>query len=287
MTVRTCLITGANAGIGRAAALQLAERGHRVLLGCRDVGRGEEAAAAIREATGNPHVSVLALDVSSPRAIEAAATRLAELDVLIHNAAYFDLGYPGRGCTEDGVETTWATNVLGPVLLTERLLPLLQASPSGRVVAVSSKGLMMYPRLAVDLDDPEFAQRRFTLPAAYYQSKLAHVAWMLHLAETLRDTSVKVHGIHVTNVRIDLARYPELAWYMRWAYAIKSRFAIEPAAMAETYTWLAVDDEPGTATGGYWDRVGVTATVPRWARSPDHRRALVAYVRAQLGLSEP
>lgn len=208
-TRRRVLVTGGNAGIGLAAAEQLAAAGYDVLLGCRDAARGASAVEAIARAVPGASVSVLALDMASQASIRVAAAKVDRLDALVHNAAYFDLRAKGRTVTAEGVETTWATNHLGPALLTELLVPCLRASADARVVAVTSKGLMMFPGLAVDLDDPEFARRRFTVPRAYYPSKLAHLAWMLTQAERFRDGGPRFHGVRVTNVKIDLARYPQ------------------------------------------------------------------------------
>jgi NAD(P)-dependent dehydrogenase (short-subunit alcohol dehydrogenase family) len=278
---KTCLITGANAGIGRAAARQLVAAGHHVLIGCRDRAKGEAVAA---ELSGAGRATVLELDLASQRSIRAAAARVEVLDVLIHNAAYFDVRAPGRVETPEGVELTWATNHLGPALLTELLLPRLLAREDARVVAVTSKGLVMHPRLVVDLEDPEFRRRRFTVPRAYYHSKLAHLAWMLQLAERHRGTALLALGVRVTNVKVDLARYPGLAWPLRLAYALKSRFSISPDEMAKTYVWLATAPRDTLPTGSYWDAVDRPASVSRWAAEPEHRVALEALTRAQLGL---
>lgn len=281
-TPKTCLITGANAGIGLAAARQLAQAGHRLLLGCRDRARGEQAAHQLRLTAPGAEISVLELDMSLQRSIHEAAARVERLDVLIHNAAYFDIRAKARTETPEGIETTWATNHLGPALLTELLMPRLQESHDARVIAVTSKGLMMFPRLAVDLNDPEFKSRRFSVPRAYYQSKLAHLAWMLGQAERWRASRVHFHGVRVTNVKIDVTRYPGLAWPLRAMYAVKSAFSISPGEMARTYVWLATGEAGRTTTGGYWDRMGEVAPVSRWASSPENRAALDALSRAQL-----
>jgi NAD(P)-dependent dehydrogenase (short-subunit alcohol dehydrogenase family) len=110
---------------------------------------------------------VLEVDMSSQRSIREAAARVDHLDVLIHNAAYFDLRARARTETPEGIEITWATNGFGPVLLTQLLLPLLRKSEDARVIAVTSKGLMLFPRLAVDLDAPELKRRRFSVARAY------------------------------------------------------------------------------------------------------------------------
>ncbi len=277
---RTILITGANAGIGRAASEQLARAGHIVLLGCRNVARGEAAAAELRATVPDAKVSVLEIDLSLKTSIRSAAANIDALDVVIHNAAYFDICQKQRVLTSEGVEVTWATNYLGPALLTELLLPKMHKSVSPRVIAVASKGLMLYPRLRVDLDDPEFEHRSFSVQKAYYHSKLAHLAWMLELAE--RAAPVKVHGVRVTNVKIDTSRYPGLSWWLRAAYALKSQFSITPAEMARTYLWLAVNPAPGQETGAYWDGIKAPAAPSRWAASPANRRLLADKTRTWL-----
>ena len=173
------------------------------------------------------------------------------LDVLIHNAGNFDITQKQRCLTNEGVELTWATNHLGPVLMTDVLLPALLRAEHGRVLLVSSKGLVVYPNLRVDFLDVEFERRKFSVKKAYYQSKLAQVCYLLELAEQLSETAVSVHGIRVTVVKVDLGRYPNLPWYMRRMYTLKSAFSISPAEMAKTYTWLATAEPAGLGSGGY------------------------------------
>lgn len=285
---RRCLITGANAGIGRAAALQLASAGHQVILGCRDAQRGDAAARSIREHVENARVEVVTLDMASRRSIEAAAIAVGAVDVLIHNAAAFDISQQHRRVTAEGFEEIWATNHLGPVHLTQLLLPRLLESVDPRVIIVTSKGLAVTPWLAIQLDDVQFERRRFSVPRAYYQSKLAQLAWMVDLAESLKTTSIRVHGVRVTNVKIDLDRYPHLGRLARYAYALKSRFSITPEEMARTYVWAATASAPATpavSTGGYFDGIDRPAPLSRWALAPANRAALMALTRRQLSAS--
>ena len=284
---RCCLVTGANAGIGWAAARQLAAEGHRVLMLCRDPKRGEDAVARLRQAQPDARCELVLGDLASARSIQAVASTIDELDVLVHNAAAFDLGQKARTLSPDGIESIWATNYLGPALLTELLTPVLHRSRDARVLAVCSKGLALMPWLQVDLDDPEFSRRRFRVPHAYYQSKLAHLAWALWLAEQWRDSNVRVHAVRVGNVRIELSRYPGLAWPLRTAYAVKSRFAMTAEAMARCYTWLATSDAARQSTGGYWDAPERSAPVSPWARNAANRRALATLTASQLELLIP
>lgn len=289
MSPTTVLITGANAGIGRAAALQLAQEGHTVLMGCRNTERGEQAREAIVEATGNARVELHRVDLSLQSSIRRACDELLErhptLDAVVHNAAFFDIAQRERRLTEEGVELTWATNHLGPVLMTELLMPALRAAPQGRVITVASKGLVLYPWLKVDLDDPEFARRPFKVQRAYYQSKLAQLCWTAHRAEALRGTGVTVNGVRVTNVAIDLDRYPGLSWWKRGLYRMKRRFAMSPEEMARTYAWMATDPGPGEMTGAYVDEEQALVEMNAAARDEAHREAVVRLTYERLGLT--
>ncbi len=138
----TALVTGANRGIGREVARQLAVRGYEVLLSARD---GEQASAAAQEIAGETGASVrsLTLDVSNPASIAVAAGSVAadpgELDVLVNNAGVgLDFGTPGTEPDFDTIERTLQTNFYGAYRLTIALLPLLRASEHPRIVNVSS-----------------------------------------------------------------------------------------------------------------------------------------------------
>ena len=133
---RTAVVTGANSGIGFETARVLAERGATVILACRDVARGEAAAARI---SGPGPVATAPLDLSSLASVRAAAGQLHEryqrLDLLINNAG---LMMPPYGTTQDGFELQFGTNHLGHFALTGLLLDLLLATAGSRVVTVSS-----------------------------------------------------------------------------------------------------------------------------------------------------
>jgi NAD(P)-dependent dehydrogenase (short-subunit alcohol dehydrogenase family) len=283
----SCVITGANSGIGKQAAIQLARLGARVTLACRNEARGATALESVRAASGSDAVDLMQVDMSLRGSIREFARRFLErhdtLDVLIHNAAFFDIGQRERAVTEEGIETTWATNHIGPVLLTDLLLPALRNSDSGRVLISSSKGLVLFPRLRVDLADPEFETREFSVHKAYYQSKLAQVAYMLDLATRLEGTAITVHGIRVTNVKLDVSRYPRVSRFMLMLYAIKSRFSIGPDEMARTHTWLATSTTAAETTGMYWDAPDRPVTPSRGARDPTHRREIMELTARYVG----
>lgn len=257
MKTKTCLITGANSGIGKEAAIQLAQAGFHVIMGARNRKRGENALAEIKERANSTAVELLELDMASKESIVNASKilnqQVEKLDVLIHNAADFDIIRKKPDKTVDGIETIWATNHIGPILLTNLLLDLLMKSNQGRIITIASQGLVMSPRLTVDMNDPEFKTRKFSVPLAYYQSKLAQVMYTYWMAEQLKESAVTVNCIRVTNVKVDTNRYPDVSGFMKFLYSLKSRFSISPEEMAKTYTYLATSPELEKTTGKYFN----------------------------------
>ncbi len=258
MKQKVCIITGGNSGIGKAAAIQMAQQGHKVIIACRSQQRGAAALADIRQQANNEDVELMIVDMSLQSSIHAFAqaflARYDVLDVLIQNAAAFDIRQKQIAFTEEGVEKIWATNHVGPVLLTDLLLDALKRSEQGRIITISSKGLVTYPFLKVNLDDPEFRERKFSVQKAYYQSKQAQVMYTYWLAKMLAGTAVTANAIRVTNVQIDVdKRYPNIPTLLRKMYSLKSRFSITPEAMAKTYTYLALSPDVAQTTGKYFD----------------------------------
>lgn len=257
MNKKTCLITGANSGIGKQAAIQLAKAGFRVIIGSRNRQRGETALCEIKEISASTDIELLEIDMASKKSILDASKTLQQqfehLDVLIHNAADFDMTHKQATKSMDGVENIWATNHIGPMLLTNSLLELIKKSEQGRIITISSQGLVMHPGLTIDINDPEFNKRKFSVPKAYYQSKLAQVMYTFWLAEQLKETAITVNCIRVTNVKIDTGRYSNISPFLKFLYSIKSRFSISPEEMAETYVYLATSPELTKITGKYFN----------------------------------
>ena len=256
LTDKTILITGANSGIGRAAALQLAEQGANVVMACRSMERGEQARQQIINATGNPHVELMQLDLASRASIcqfaDAFLDQHKQLHVLIHNAANFDHTLKTPVLTEEGIETIFATNHVGTFLLTHLLLDVLKASAPSRIITVASKGLTVFPNIDIQFDNLN-GERKFSTQQAYYQSKLAQVMFTFDLAQRLSGTGVTVNCVRVTNVAIPDDRLKQMPGWLKKIYNLKRKMAITPEQQAGTYVYLAADNEAGQITGGYWD----------------------------------
>jgi NAD(P)-dependent dehydrogenase (short-subunit alcohol dehydrogenase family) len=256
---KTIMITGANSGIGKAAAVQLAQLGAQVVMVCRNQERGEQALRDVRAAANSDKVDLLLADMSRQASVRRAAAeflgRYPQLDVLIHNAANFDHRQKKPVLTEDGVETVFATNHVNIFLLTQLLLPALEKSAPSRVITVASKGLITYPFLDIEFDNLN-GERKFSLQRAYYHSKQAQVMFTFDLAERLRGTAVTVNCVRVGNVAMPDTRLDHLPAWLLKLYHLKRRFALTPEKMAETYVWLAADPSLEAVSGGYWDAPG-------------------------------
>jgi dehydrogenase/reductase SDR family member 12 len=240
---RVCLVTGANSGIGRAAATALATRGAEVWLLCRDRARGEEAVAAIRRATGNRHVHLEIVDVSHLGAVRAFAERFApaRVDVLIHNAGVLPAT---RQETPEGFELTLATNVIGPFLLTHLLHAKLAAADGARVIFVSSGG--MYAQ-RLSLDDLQWTQRPFDGVAAYAQTKRMQVILTELLARRWARAGIAVHAMHpgwadTPSVRSSIPRF----------WRVMRKRLRTPEQGADTLVWLAVAPTTALQSGQFW-----------------------------------
>jgi len=279
MKGKICIITGANAGIGLQAAIQIAGKGYHVILACRNETRGKDALDKIRKTVPSASLELGIVDMGLRESIIRFAKKITShydhLDVLIQNAAQFNIHQKKGETTSEGVETFWATNHLGPVLLTLLLRQQLEKSDDGRVLTISSKGLVAKPFLQVDLNDVEFKSRRFNVVNAYYQSKLAQMMYTNWLAEKLENTNVTANCIRVTAVKVDLSRYPDLSSFMKWVYSIKARKALSPEIMAETYTDLASSPEYRNITGKYFDEKSREINSPRYCRKRENIRAVM------------
>lgn len=253
---KNVIITGANAGIGKAAAIQLAQCGANVILGCRSMERGQQAVNEIKNSSGSKTVELMSIDLSSQRSIRAFASafekKYSRLDVLIHNAANFDQTQKQAVRTEDGIETIFATNHIGPFLLTHLLLPVLKASAPSRIITVASKGLIVYPFLDIEFDNLN-GEKKFTAQHAYYLSKQAQVMFTYALAEHLTGSSVTANCVRVTSVAIPDERLTHLPNWQRKLYEIKRSKSITAERQAETYVYLAADPAAANISGSYWD----------------------------------
>jgi NAD(P)-dependent dehydrogenase (short-subunit alcohol dehydrogenase family) len=238
MTGRTVIVTGANSGIGRAAAGALAAAGARVVLAVRDTDKGQAAAAAM-----SGEVEVRRLDLANLASVrEFAAGWEGDLDLLINNAGVMA---PPHTLTKDGFESQFGTNHLGHFALTGLLLGKLLAAPAPRVVTLSSTGHRIGK---IRFDDPQWTHG-YNNWLAYGQSKLANLMFCFELDRraTLARTSLKSMAAHPGYAATNLQFAGPARSYERWLGEIGNKLFAQSADMGALPTLYAatVEDLPG------------------------------------------
>ena len=252
-TDQVVVITGATSGLGLAAARQMAANGATVVLVGRDSAKTDRVRDELADATGSERLETVVADLSELDAVEAAAATISErhdrVDVLVHNAGALDAE---RHDTSAGIERTVAAQVIGPFLLTARLLDRLGgdtdtdtgAEPS-RVLTMSSGG--MYSA-ALDVDHLEMDAAHYKGTEQYARAKRAQVTLNELWAERLADRNVVCHAVHpgwadTPGVERSLPRFR----------TIVGPLLRTPEQGADTLVWLAADpDEPLATTGRFW-----------------------------------
>jgi NAD(P)-dependent dehydrogenase (short-subunit alcohol dehydrogenase family) len=244
---RTAVITGANSGIGFETARVLAQRGARLILGCRDPGKARDAVARIRALQPGADIDVVPLDLASLESVRAAAGQIrsggARIDMLINNAGVM---MPPYGRTADGFEMQFGINHLGHFALTGLLLDLL-TGPGSRVVTVSSN---VHRSGEINFDDLQ-SERRYRRVAGYGQSKLANLMFSYELQRRLAAAGSPVIAVaaHPGLTRTDLARY--LSPVMTAYFVVVERPFAQPAAIGALGTLRAATD-PDVRGGEYY-----------------------------------
>ena len=249
MRGKACMVTGANAGIGRATALGLARTGATVVMVCRNTDRGQEALAWVQQESGNSSVRLLLADLSSQASIHRLATDFKALypalHVLINNAGIIPRR---RILTEDGLETQFAVNHLAYFLLTALLLDVLKAGAPARIINVSSQ---LHGRAPLDFDDLQ-SERSYNRVLVYARTKLANVLHSYELARMLEGTGVTANCLHpgvvATNLLADATGLPRA---IRFAVRV---VRASPEAGARTSLYLATSTEVEGVTGKYFAR---------------------------------
>lgn len=205
---KTAIVTGANSGIGKETAVDLAKRNARVIVACRSKDRGQKAVADIQERSGNNNVYFRQLDLASFSSVHQFAAGVLsdepKIDILINNAAVFLVPYSK---TIDGVETHFSVNYLGHFLLTNLLLDRLREAPSARIINVAADIPPLVGKLTGGIDYNDInSERSYNRIKAYTQSKYAVLLYSAHLAQQLRDSRVTVSTVHPGVVRNEFGR---------------------------------------------------------------------------------
>ena len=244
---RLCLITGANSGIGLVTARELARQGMDIVMVCRNAAKGEQARQDVLAASRTKKVDLLLGDLADFGSVRKLAaevqSRYGHLDVLVNNAGLLVDKYT---TTAGGIETTFATNHLGPFLLTNLLLDLLRKGREPRIVHVSSEA----HRFARFQPDDLVAPKKYRSIVAYGNSKLANVLFSNDLARRLVSDGITSNSLHPGVVKTNFGAGTSGIFGLLSGLA--RPFLLTPEQGAETSIYLAASPEVKGRTGLYF-----------------------------------
>lgn len=282
LTGKTCVITGASAGLGRESARALASTGAHVILAARNAGALADAEAWVHAEVPHATTSTVSLELTSLAGVRAAAEAIARIapaiHVLMNNAGVM---FTPFSRTSDGFEIQFGTNHLGHFELTRRLAPQLVAADGARIVILSSDGHRLSD---IDLDDPNWERRDYDKFAAYGASKTANVLHAVELDRRLRDDGVRAYAVHPGVVATSLARHMSRDDFtmltqfepddpMQVKIDVRHDFTM-PEQGAATQVWAAVSPQLADIGSVYLADCEIRADAAPYALDSDHALAL-------------
>ncbi|RWS04722.1 retinol dehydrogenase 12-like protein [Dinothrombium tinctorium] len=246
---KTVIITGGNTGIGKETAIDLAKRGGKIILACRNAERAEKAVEEIKQASNSQNVQFYLMDLSSLRSVREATERILKnedkIDILINNAGIMMTPFAK---TVDGYESQFATNHLGHFLFTLLLMKRIKETNGAKIINVSSEGHRWSSLNFEDLN----SENNYSSLTAYANSKLANILFTRELSRRLVGTDIHVYALHPGFVDTELARSVDsrvfkyfIDFWMKW-------MAKTAKQGAQTTIYCAVDENAAKETGLYY-----------------------------------
>ncbi|NPD89038.1 MAG: SDR family oxidoreductase [Asgard group archaeon] len=246
---KTCIITGANTGIGKEIARQLADLGAKVIMVCRNQERGKKAQKEIIQTTKNRNIELSICDLASlkdvKRFVEEFIKNHSELHVLINNAGVFSMK---RTVTKDGYESAFAVNYLAHFYLTRLLLPLLKKSFPSRIINLSSNIHRFYK---IKLKDP-MLEKRYNGQQAYSNSKAAMILFTYKLARELGESEVTVNAVNPGHVETQMTTIGLPKWFTKVRDLVVEHQTPEEGARSSVY--VASTNSLRNITGKYFNK---------------------------------
>jgi NAD(P)-dependent dehydrogenase (short-subunit alcohol dehydrogenase family) len=257
MNKKIVIITGANSGIGKAAAFEFAIAGYSVVMACRNIQRSKIVQDEIIRISKNEAVHLFEADLSSFESIRAFCEKFKDqfqkLDILINNAAYFHHGAKYRS-SPDNIELTFATNVAGPYLMIMLLAGHLRKSDDPRVLNASSNIIKHFfnPKKEINFDNLQnepIAGKKFTIYQAYRDSKMAFLMLSFRMAEFFSDVGIKVNSLQINGARMSKETLAKFKYPWKLIAHIQNLFFPPPEFMASLYFDLCTSEKFNGLTG--------------------------------------
>lgn len=258
MKDKIVIITGANSGIGKAAASKFAAEGYRVIMACRNLNISAAVQKDIIETTKNTHVDLMELDVSSFDSIRtfcnAFKAKYPRLDILIHNAAYLNHGEKEYKLSPEHIELSFATNTFGPCFMTRLLVEHLAKSEDPRILHACTTNIKNFfdPKRKIEFDNLR-GELKDTRPYSSYKmygdSKMALLMLTFKMAEEFKDMGIKVNALQINRVKLSKETIQKMNSIWKVFARIQNLTNPLPSGMAETYFYICTSDEFKNVTG--------------------------------------
>ena len=257
MEQKTVIITGANSGIGKAAAYKFAAEGHTLIMACRNLQKSRVIRDQIATKTSNERVHLEQVDMGSFESIRDFCNNYQEkykkLDILIHNAAYFNHGEPYKQST-DGIEITFATNVAGPFLMTMLLKDLLAKSEDARILHAGSNIIKHFlsPKKEISFDHlrkkPENPGDH-SVYINYRNSKIVLLMLTFKMAEEFKEDGINIYSLQINGATMSKDALMKVKPHWRIIARIQNLFFRPPEFTADLYYEICNSDRFRDITG--------------------------------------
>ncbi|TJY42001.1 SDR family NAD(P)-dependent oxidoreductase [Cohnella pontilimi] len=258
MEDKIVIITGANSGIGKAAALKFATEGYRVIMACRSMERSRVVHRDIASVSNNPNVDLMELDVSSFESIHtfcsAFKAKYPRLDILIHNAAYLNHGEKEYKLSPEQIELSFATNAFGPFLMTRLLADHLEKSEDARILNACTTNIKHFfdPKREIEFDNlrGEYrGSRRYNMYKMYGDSKMALLMLTFKMADEYKSRGIKVNALQINRVKLSEETIAKMRGVWKVLARAQNLTNPLPTAMADNYFHICTSAEFEKVTG--------------------------------------
>lgn len=250
MKGKTVVITGGNAGIGKATAINLAKQGAEILITSRSEGKAKAAVEEIKSASKNDNVDFVLINLIDQESVKKAAVEIKgkcpKIDVLINNAGCY---LSELELSPQGIEGQFATNHIGHFLLTNLILDNIKAAGNARIINLAS--IAHNSTRELNFGDLNYEKEQYGGWKSYSRSKFCNIIFTNELARRLEGTGITANALHPGGVRTEIAE-KDANWYTKLGWIVMKPFMITVEKGAETSVFLASSPDVEGETGGYW-----------------------------------
>ena len=261
MKEKIVIITGANSGIGKDATLKFAKKGYTIIMACRSIERSKPVLNEIISASGNEKIFLKEVDISSFASIclfcDDFISQFQKLDILINNAAYFNHG-EDYCLSSDNIELTFATNVVGPFLMTNLLLDHLKKSDDARILNPCSSIIKHFfsPNKKIDFNNLQGitdTKYNHSVYESYRDSKMAFLILTFKMAKEFKNFGIKVNSLQINGAKMSKETLKKFNPAWRLIAKIQNLYFPLPEVMANIYFEICTSGKYKSTTGEYFN----------------------------------